>query len=632
MEQYFNSFEEKEDDPVLFELDVYLNNPTLADILPDLEKLPNNLSFLKELYNKPFERLLFLQYPLELSNHTNESSSDGRPSKLMNLNTSDRLTLTSLEIGENIQNTELSHKKSYLSRPNEINRHNNSPLVKLNYDIGAPYLAKYKSSPLKKSHKPSFLSRSHSDFKTSPKFRPSSFEFSKGTTLTLDSTVATSEHVIDCLGVLKVENTEEGVKRELHLLPVKAILQLRPKLDTFNEEVIPGEENSTELFYNRNITWKTVDNIFVSDSPEAKELIEMFSRYGKEQKEGEGEEIRFLNDKEMYVNSLCVPVNGTLQSFGSFAGVKAERKRSSVNKVTYTRMLDLTPSLKFMKMLDVKLQLKLLLSQRYTDSFYSLKRDMAHNGLDDETLIEMLKEFAKVIGGNWVLNSEHAIENYTEEDEYTQEEREYLIGCRNLMLSLLNRHTLMPSTLNTNTSVGHLTSEQFVNASGLPLVLVNEILATIARPQGKFWVPKLDKDEYFCQRYPQVVNAFQKYWSENVSKSANAVQSFKINSRVNQIVRNIMIKRSISGLIKDKICTHEAIMEHLESLGYSQHHENVEPILDQVGVCLNKRLWTYKSTNAFLTSLKSLVTTKQRVQQQHQVPNFVLRRIYKYTL
>ncbi|EAN33295.1 Sin-like protein conserved region family protein [Theileria parva strain Muguga] len=626
MAQYFGGFEEEEDDPVLFELDVYLSNPTLSDILGYFDKLPEHIPFLNELSSNPFNRLLLLQYPLETCKYINGESSDDIPRNKINSNASDKLHLKSVEIGEQTENNDLSNKKIYSSRAKKPNRHYNSPLVRLNYDLGPNYSLNVKTSPIKKSHKSTYLFKEEYDPMSSPEFGPSKPFGESSNVLTFESSVSTSEHVMDCLGLLKIENTEHGLKRELHLVPVRAILQLRPKLDSFNQTFLSSDDSFLGLFYNRNITWKKVDRIFYPESFESKELIDQFTKYGKDVKAYDNPKINFDQDREMYINSLCVPLNGTTSKFHSCSKDQDGIDNSGITHI-YTKTHDFCPNFRFMKRLTVEMQLKLLLSHRSIDSFYSLKRDIVHNNLEDEDLIRLLGKFSKNISGNWVLSSVHAIENYTEDDECNPEEMEYLVSCREFLLCLLNRQSSEPK-LKDSSSVCKLATEIFRNATGLPFKLANDLLCGVAKPQGKIWVLKLDKDDEFSEKHTQVFDLFNQYWRERLKKIADIVSSYKKSPQINQMLRNIFIKGELASFIKNKIYAHYKIIEHMESLGYGDQQKTINAILPQVATRIYGEFWTCKKTNAWLTECKNAIIGKGN---QTQIPNFVIRAIKKFT-
>uniref|UniRef100_A0A3B0MPJ3 Sin-like protein conserved region containing protein, putative n=1 Tax=Theileria annulata TaxID=5874 RepID=A0A3B0MPJ3_THEAN len=626
MAQYFGGFEEEEDDPVLFELDVYLSNPTLSDILGYFDKLPEHIPFLNELASNPFDRLLLLQYPLETCKYLNGESSDGIPRNKINSNASDMLKLKSVEIGEQVENNEVNNKKIYVSKSKKSNRHYNSPFVKFNYDLGPNYALNVKTSPIKKSHKSSLLFKKEFDAMNSPEFGPSKSFGENLNVLTYESSVSTSEHVMDCLGLLKIENTEHGLKRELHLVPVRAILQLRPKLDSFNQSFLSSDDSCMSLFYNKNLTWKGVDKIYYSESPESMELIEQFIKYGKEVKECDNPKINFNQDRELYINSLCVPLNGTSSGFQRCSKEQNGLVNCGITHI-YTKTHDFSPNFRFMKRLSLEMQLKLLLSHRSIDSFYSLKRDIVNNNLEDEELIKILAKFAKNISGNWVLSSVHAIENYTEDDECNPEEMEYLVSCREFLLCLLNRQSSEPK-LKDSASVCKLATEIFRNATGLPFKLANDLLCGVAKPQGKIWVLKLDKDEEFSEKHTQVFDLFNQYWRERLKKIADIVSSFKKSPQINQMLRNIFIKGELASFIKNKVCSHYKIMEHMESLGYGDQQETINGILPQVATRINDGLWTCKKANAWFTECKNNIIGTDN---QAQIPNFIVRAIKKFT-
>ncbi|AFZ80559.1 hypothetical protein BEWA_034160 [Theileria equi strain WA] len=647
----------EDDDPVIFEIDVYLNNATFSDIITDLAEPPNTVAIAKELCSKPFNNLLILQYPLEVST-CSDSDEEGEDSKFISAlaksNVSDRLPLKSLQVGEVVKNDDISYKKSYgSSSVNKDNRYAVCPLIRFDYDLGSPYLFNHKSATFKRVSKS--LKQMSSDTRSSPKLAPlfNSNESYTNQTLTFESSIATNEYVTDCLGILNVKETEHGLERSLHVLPVKGIIQMRPKLSSLADGVVAADDDLTNLFYNKDVRWKDVNRIYYPDSAESRELLDVFST-------NDDYPIKFMDDRSMYINSICssktnkspfsqTPSGGLNLTFSTHSS--AIQSGNQVQMYSHTHHL--TPNMRFMSTLDVEMQLKLLLSQRHIDSFYSLKRDIICGDMDEIAIIDLLKKFAKSIDGNWILSSEYAIDNYTDEDDCDPNERKYLVCCRDLMIGLLSRKISQNPMFKVNSSLGSFSTEMFQIATKLPPNMMNDLLSKFAKPQGKIWILKLDRDEKFCQRYRNIVEYYQRYWDARIQETANILQSYKGGTEfsTNRMVRNFCIKSAIVSFIKNSMCTSEEVVDYLDSLGYSNTSEencNFDSLLSQVAIPIVKgfkKYWVLKPTNVSLDKFRMVLLNGdgyesrrglslndvKKTFESKGIPNFITRRIMKST-
>ncbi|KAK2197043.1 DNA-directed RNA polymerase III subunit Rpc5 [Babesia duncani] len=635
------------DDPVVSEFDVFVINPTLADIIGELSDSVSSLNVVKELCKNPFEGLLLMQYPLEVAN-----VGDGYKN---NSNATDHLDLKSVHVGVNVKRRNNNHHVKF-GTPSifKDTRRKECPYFKFIYDLNNSYPT-HKIATSKKQSKNlnAYYRHQKGDFNTLDLLLQGINSFDNSLVqdevkyLELNSSIVTSEYAMDCLGILNVVETPNGLQRSLHLAGVKGILQLRPKIRSELEQTQPADEELTNLFKVENIQWKQLDKVSFSNSVESNEILQQLIK----QNDCNVTYLSFNNDRYLYANAMChreqPEVNSKDQMclLDDLCDYKLPGNHSSVG--FRDRHHKWIPSRKLMETLDIKIQLQLLLSQRYIDTFSSLKKDLISTSvLCPNKLVDILRQFAHNIDGNWILSSEYAIANYTEEDRFNSDERDYLIACRDLMLALLNRQTCHPTTMRTNTSVGHLASEPFQNATGLPLAIITEFLSAIAKPQGKFWSLKLERDEEFCTKFPKIVSASQKFWASRLVEAANVIQKYKNNKTftVAQMVENIELKAQIVSFLQYRVCSDAKIKQHLQELGYNNTENNIQTLLEQVAIKIhrsNKTYWVLRQDNVALYSYKmAIINDSDDVKlndikmkfQAHKVPEFVFRRINNINL
>lgn len=614
------------DDPVVCEFDVFLNNATLQDILGSIAEPATNVSVASELCSKPFGDLFLLQYPLEhpTSEACKNSPDDEKRNHLATRsNATDMLQLSKLSIGTESKREVIDERMYGVSSVIKKSKRKHCPYLNFLYDLGTRYSDNVKQLPPKKTSRTSspFIRYESSDLSSTLHLfdLPNQVPSERKTTLTLKSEIVTGDHVCDCLGVMVVEKGECGWKRSLHIVPVRGVIQLRPKVKPYMSDIVNFDDTLNSLFQNRNLEWREVARISDVGSEESKEVVQMLAQSCRSLEQMTRSDLYFHVDPSLYVNAVCFA-----QEYGDSSDEWHHTLESDVDgyrhsldpachamgrNIMYREVKDNTPNIKFMGTLDVRTQLKLLLTRRSIDSFYSLKRDIVCNSVPDEKLIDMLQEFGTLIDGNWILASEHAIPNYTTEDDFDDEDRSYLIVCRDVILGLFYRDVIMRDILQKG-AYGHVTIEAIYSLTGLPYPMVHEMLSQVAKQHGKLWTLKLKRDKEFFAKYPALMDRYKTAWVTRLHECMKHVKTLRETkgSQVSQIIYRYILKSAITSTLNNRVYTTDQISEQLTKVGYSIDSAPVfKSLLHQVAIPFyrgNMQIWVLKKNHLSLKSLK----------------------------
>ncbi|GIX62329.1 DNA-directed RNA polymerase III RPC5 [Babesia caballi] len=652
----------EEDDPVVFEFDVYVNNTVLQDLLGSIAEPATTVSVASELCSKPFGDIFLLQYPLELAT---SDCRDASPEVAVqnriarSSNATDMLPLSTLLVGKESKREVVDERMYGVSSIIKKSKRSSCPYLKFVYDLGNNYPGNLKPVSKKSSRASSpFLRYEPSDLTNTIHLldlaKPVAPDKKK--TLKLRSEIVTGDHVCDCLGVLVVEETEHGLARSLHIVPVRGVLQLRPKVKPYMSEIVNFDDTLNSLFQNRNLQWRDVGKIYETGSPESREIVQMLTQSCRSLRQLARAPLYFHDKPWLYINSVCFS-----QEYGKYHDEwhcslesDVDGYRDSLNpaftsdgrSVVYREMHEHTPNVRFMGTLDVRTQLKLLLTQRYIDSFYALKKDTIYGpDVTDEQLIELLNGFATNIDGNWILASEHAIPNYTTEDDFDDDDRAYLVVCRDVILGLFYRDVVMRDFLQKG-AYGHVTIEAVHSLTGLPVPMVHEMLSQVAKQHGKLWTLKLKRDNEFYTTYGTIMKTYQNYWANRLHECMKHVKTLREtqSSKVSQIIYRYILKSAITSALKNRVYSAEQISQELTAVGYSIDSAPVfESLLQQVAIPFlrgSTKMWVLKKSHASLNSLKMVLLGQshpgarrmtaedvRRTLQDSALPGFLKRRI-----
>ncbi|GFE52623.1 DNA-directed RNA polymerase III RPC5 [Babesia ovis] len=620
--------DDADDDPVICEFDVFLNNTVMQDLLGTVGEPASTVSVAKELCTKPFGDLFLFQYPLELatSDSTNPSEEAEMHDKIArSTNVTDMLPISTLSLGVESKREIVDERMYGVSTIIKKSKRSKCPHFKFVYDLGTMYQEDVKPVAAKKSSRSSspYLRYEPSD----PGHAISLLELAKPVqsykknTMKLKSEIVTGDHVCDCLGVLVVEETPQGLVRSLHIAPVRGVVQLRPKVKPCMREVVNLDDTLTSLFQNRNLQWRDIENIRGVDSPQSKEIVQILAQRHQSLQGVSNCPIYFVNEPSLYINAVCFA-----QEYGKYQDEwhcslesDVDGYRHSINpafqfngkNIVYREMHESTPNIRFMSTINVQMQLKLLLTQRFIDSFYSLKRDIVHSDdISDERLIDILQEFATNIDGNWILSSEHAIPNYTTEDDFDSDDRAYLVVCRDVVLGLFYRDVVMRDLLQKG-AYGHVTMEAVHSLTGLPVPMVHELLSQVARQHGKLWTLKLKRDKYFYNRYGSLMKTYQAYWPNRLHECMKHIKTLREaqSSKVSQIIYRYILKSAITVVLSNRVYSAEQITQELITMGYSIDSVVVfENALQQVAIPFmqgHTKMWILKKRCASIESIRT---------------------------
>ncbi|GBE62642.1 DNA-directed RNA polymerase III RPC5 [Babesia ovata] len=653
----------EEDDPIVCEFDVFVNNTVLQDLLGRIAEPANTISVASELCSKPFGDLFLLQYPLELSTSDCPDASkevDIQNRIALSSNATDMLPLSTLSIGKESKREVVDERTYGVASIIKKSKRSSCPYLKFVYDLGTKYPVNVTSLSAKKSSRVSspFLRYEPSDLTNTIHLfdlaKPVAADKKK--TLKLRSEIVTGDHVCDCLGVLVVEETDSGLVRSLHIVPVRGVIQLRPKVKPYMSEIVNFDDTLNSLFQNRNLQWRDVGKISEMDSEESREIVQMLTQRCRTLQQLARRPMYFHEDPSMYINAVCFA-----QEYGKYQDEWHRSLESDVDgyqhstnpafstdtsQVAYRSMHENTPNVRFMGTLEVRTQLKLLLTQRYIDSFYALKKDIIVGpDVNDDQLIVMLQEFATNIDGNWILSSEHAIPNYTTEDDFDDEDRAYLIVCRDVILGLFYRDVVMRDLLQKG-AYGHVTIEAVHSLTGLPVRMVHEMISQVAMQHGKLWTLKLKRDSEFYNKYGALMKTYQVNWSNRLLESMKHVKTLREtqSSKVSQIIYRYILKGAITSALKNRVYSAEQISQELTAQGYSIDSAPVfESLLKQVAMPFlrgDRKMWVLKKSHVSLNSLKMVLSGQnhpgtrrltvdevRRTLQDSALPGFLKRRI-----
>ncbi|ORM42060.1 uncharacterized protein BXIN_0934 [Babesia sp. Xinjiang] len=652
-----------DDDPVVCEFDVFLNNTVLQDLLGSVAEPATTVAVANELSSKPFGDLFLFQYPLEVAESDLQDTQEDVETHntiAKNSNATEMLEISKLSVGTESKREIVDERMYGVSSIVKKRKRSSCPYFQVVYDIGTKYQGSAKPVAGKKgSHASSpFLRCEPSDPASTINLlelaKPA--QPSKKGTLKLRSEIVTGDHVCDCLGVLVVEETEHGLVRSLHMVPVKGVIQLRPKVKPCASEIVNFDDTLTSLFQNRNLQWRDINTIRDANSPQSKEIVHILTQRYMPIQHIARSPIYFKGTPELYINAVCFA-----QEYGKYHDEwhcslesDVDGYRHAMNpaftlegrSIVYREMHENTPNIRFMSTLSVQTQLKLLLTLRYIDSFYSLKKDVVcDEDTTDEQLIEILQEFATNIDGNWILSSEHAITNYTTEDDFDNDDRAYLIVCRDVMLGLFYRDVVMRDLLQKG-AYGHVTMEAVHSLTGLPVPMVHEMLSHVAKQHGKLWTLKLKRDRDFYNSHSSLMKTYQAYWPNRLHECMKHIKTMREteSSKVSQIIYRYILKSAITTALNHRVYSAEQISEELTSIGYSIDSAAVfESLLQQVAIPFlrgNTKMWVLKKSCASFNSLKMWLagethTVTRRIKteavrrtlQDTPLPDFLKRRL-----
>lgn len=618
-----------DDDPVICEFDVYVNNTVLNDLVRNIAEPATSVSVATELCSKPFGNLFLLQYPLELPTSDGDIVSPDVEIQnriAMNSNATDTFPLVTLSIGTESKREVVDERMYGVSSVIKKSKRKHCPYLKFVYDLGTKYPANHKLLSGKKGSRGSspFLRYEPSDLTNTLHL----FDLAKPVTaykkktLKLRSEIVTGDHVCDCVGVLVVEETEHGLKRSLHIVPARGVIQLRPKVKPYMSEIVNFDNTLNSLFQNRNLQWRDVGKISEMGSAESREIVQMLTQSCRALQQATRSQIYFHENPSMYINAVCFA-----QEYGEYRSEwhsslesDVDGYRNSMNpaftsgqtSILYRETHENTPNIRFMGTLDVRTQLKLLLTQRSIDSFYALKKDIVCPGITDDQLVEVLQEFATIIDGNWILASEHAIPNYTTEDDFDDDDRKYLIVCRDVILGLFYRDVVMRDLLQKG-AYGHVTIEAVHSLTGLPVQMVHEMLSQVAKQHGKLWTLKIKRDNEFHTKYAALMKTYQNYWPGRLHECMKHIKTLREtqSSRVSQIIYRYILKAAITSALSNRVYSAEQISKEMTAVGYSIDSAAVfESLLQQVAIPFfrgNTKVWTLKRSHISLKSLKMVL-------------------------
>ncbi|EDO05175.1 hypothetical protein BBOV_I000810 [Babesia bovis T2Bo] len=626
-DQHAMDIDAMDDDPVVCEFDVFLNNTVMQDLLSSVVEPPSTLSVVKELCSKPFGDLFLFQYPLELATSDEVNGSDevhihDRIAK--SSNATDMLTISELSVGIESRREVVDERMYGVSSIVKKSKRSSCPHFKIVYDIGPIQDEDVKILSGRKSSRSSspYLRCEPSDPANAIGFLELNAPAQpyKRNILKLRSEIVTGDHVCDCLGVLVVEETDQGIVRSLHIVPVRGVIQLRPKVKPGNRQFVNFDDTLTSLFQNRNLQWRDIHNINGIDSPQSREIVQILTQRYRTLQNIARSPIFFYDEPSLYINAVCFA-----QEYGKYheewhcsLESDVDGYRHSMNPafkyrgktIVYREMQKNTPNIRFMSNLDIETQLKLLLTLRNIDSFYSLKKDVVYNeSVTDDRLIEILQEFATNIDGNWILASDHAIPNYTIEDDYDNEDRAYLVVCRDVILGLFYRDVVMRDLLQKG-AYGHVTMEAVHSLTGLPVPMVHEMLSQVAQQHGKLWTLKLKRDQDFYTNYNSLMKTYQAYWPNRLHECMKQIKTLREtqSSVVSQIIYRYILKSAITTALNNRVYSAEQISQELTAIGYSIDSAPLfESLLQQVAIPFLKgdtKMWVLKKSCATLNSLK----------------------------
>ncbi|KAH0485340.1 MAG: uncharacterized protein KVP18_003901 [Porospora cf. gigantea A] len=324
-----------------------------------------------------------------------------------------------------------------------------------------------------------------------------------------------------------------GVMRDgkLYLTPTDHIQQFRPVLeepqkvekDKKKQEQQKEEAETAEVSRRDRLNqwvlkqqqdgepWKRLDAHYEMDTPEAHEVLEMFTSFPIE--EVEYPELSSDNDQPDAIMDMLTdhkesddrgPYIKIVRKPGcpevppiDFASDPTAYLSVLCESTTAQAQVSSGP-LSFFSLMKLSLddQIRTILSIRQVESFGGLKA-LLTTSVEDSKLVDAISRQADMMFGNFVLHSSLAFPGGEHASDFALANAAYQAGCRDLMLALLsNGQPIVREKLKSNKMFSELSMEG-----------VNLILSQIAVFSDNAWRFKKPHDKALEERWPSVAAA-----------------------------------------------------------------------------------------------------------------------------
>ncbi|CRG94784.1 conserved Plasmodium protein, unknown function [Plasmodium gallinaceum] len=473
----------------------------------------------------------------------------------------------------------------------------------------------------------------------------------------LISTSVLCEYITNCVCIFQYNEIKK--KKEIYMIPLKHIYQFKPCLDNikfemkFNEKNKNGEnltsdlKNNIEIENNKYIndnstndidTWTNIVNIYDPDSYEAHEILSLFTNIDDKNNmisykyngnnnsmKNDIKEIKFNNDGYLYLNNICK--NAKEENSILCNSSNKERKFKDNKNSSYRTEEDIYMNINMLYFFSLTLDEQLLKIFRIKNvqRFDEVKKFIKKN-VDDESLINTIKNYCVNILGLWVIKSKYLYKFLKGKEKKNENDKkletfsyvDYKIRVRDLLLVILfkqvesillkfihdrkiqNSSNDMINDDNFSKKINSSTSiiiENFEKATNLSNNVLLEIFTPLCEYKytGYFFKHKID--EIFLCNNINLCLSYNEKWKNKMVKIAKIIQTYK-NSKI--IINDYKLdtrtlEKNITDLLHNNCLSFDDIYNQIkkEAKNTSIDLPTFNQVLNNIGININN-MWCLK--------------------------------------